>query len=151
MNVRNVRVSDANFFVKLYAESYRGFEKYAYTNKDDIREYFNWLFSRDPDGFLVIELNEPIGFIACDTNWFSHFEGEVLGEIHEIFVHPEHRRCGVGSTLLNKAVEYSRRKARRLIGLWVGIENFHAREFYIRRGFSETISIGKWIRMIKKI
>jgi len=151
VNIRNVRAGDADLFIKIYAESYKGLEKYAYTDEEDIREYFRWLFSRDPEGFLIIEIDEPVGFIACDTNWFSHFEGEVLGEIHELFVHPKYRGHGIGSTLLNRAIEYARRRARRLMGLWVGAENLHAKEFYRKRGFHETISIGKWIRMVRKI
>lgn len=151
MNVRNVRASDSEVFVKLYAESYKGLEKYAYTREEDIREYFRWLLFRDPEGFLIIEIDEPVGFIACDANWFSHFEGEVLGEIHELFVHPKYRGHGIGSALLNRAIEYARRRARRLMGLWVGVENLHAKEFYRKRGFRETISIGKWIRMVRGI
>jgi len=66
VNIRNVRAGDADLFIKIYAESYKGLEKYAYTNEEDIREYFKWLFSRDPEGFLIIEIDEPVGFIACD-------------------------------------------------------------------------------------
>jgi len=151
VNVRNVKPEDVNVFIRLYATSYRGLEKYAYTNKRDIRRYFYWLLSRDPEGFFIVELNEPVGFIACDTNWFSRFEGEVLGEIHELFVHPKYRGRGIGRTLVNKAVEYAKSRGRRIAGLWVGVKNFHARKFYRKMGFVETISTGIWIRMIKKI
>lgn len=151
MIVRNVRKSDLESFIKLYIESYTGLERYAYTSRKDIKDYFSWLLSRDPNGFLIAEINEPVGFVACDTNWFSHFEGEVLGEIHELFVHPKYRCSGIGSMLLEKAIEYARSRGRRIVGLWVGVENFNAKEFYEKRGFVETISIGKWTRMIKKI
>lgn len=150
MNIRRVRYSDIDAFVKLYFESYKGLEEYAYTDEGDVRQYFKWLLSRDPEGFFVVELEEPIGFIACDTNWFSHFDGEVLGEIHEIFVHPRYRGCGIGSLLISKAVEYAEYRGRRTMGLWVGRENFHAKEFYRKMGFIETVSVGKWVRMIKK-
>ncbi|MBS7607420.1 MAG: GNAT family N-acetyltransferase [Candidatus Bathyarchaeia archaeon] len=151
MIIRNVKKSDLESFIKLYIESYTGLESYAYTSRKDIKEYFSWLLLRDPDGFLIAELNEPVGFVACDANWFSHFEGEVLGEIHELFVHPKYRCSGIGSMLLERATEYARSKGRRIVGLWVGVENFNAKEFYEKRGFVETVSIGKWTRMIKKI
>ncbi|MEM2443443.1 MAG: GNAT family N-acetyltransferase [Candidatus Bathyarchaeia archaeon] len=151
MIIRNVKKSDLESFIKLYIESYTGLESYAYTSRKDIKEYFSWLLLRDPDGFLIAELNEPVGFVACDANWFSHFEGEVLGEIHELFVHPKYRCSGIGSMLLERATEYARSKGRRIVGLWVGVENFNAKGFYEKRGFVETVSIGKWTRMIKKI
>jgi len=151
VNIRNVMSKDAKVFVRLYATSYRGLEEYAYTNKKDIKRYFYWLLSRDPKGFFIVELNEPIGFIACDANWFSRFEGEVLGEIHELFVHPKYRGQGIGRLLVDRAIEYLKSRGRRTIGLWVGIKNFHAKKFYKKMGFIETISAGKWIRMIKRI
>ncbi len=151
MNIRNVKPEDVNTFIRLYTVSYKGLEEYAYTNKGDIKRYFYWLLSRDPNGFFIIELNEPIGFIACDANWFSRFEGKVLGEIHELFVHPKYRGRGIGGLLVNKAIQYAESKGRKIIGLWVGDKNFYAKKFYKKMGFIETIFAGKWIRMIKKI
>lgn len=151
MNIRRARPGDIGAFTRLYALSYAGLEEYAYTRVGDIRDYFRWLLKRDPEGFLVAELDEPLAFVACDTNWFSHFEGEVLGEIHELFVHPSYRCMGIGSALLEKVVEYARAKGRRTMGLWVGVKNLLAKRFYIRRGFIETITLGKWTRMIKRI
>lgn len=151
MHIRKVELSDLQAFVRLYKLSYRGLEEYAYVSDGDIKDYFRWLLKRDPDGFLLIELSDPIAFIACDTNWFSPFEGRVLGEIHEIFVHPNYRGIGMGSTLLEKAVEHAENRRRVLMGLWVGVKNFSAKEFYRKKGFTETISVGKWTRMVRKI
>lgn len=151
MLVRRVKIKDLQSFVKLYKLSYKGLEEYAYAKDGDIKDYFKWLLKRDPEGFFVVELSSPVAFIACDTNWFSPFEGSVLGEVHEIFVHPEYRGRGIGSTLLDRAVEYARERGRKLMGLWVGVKNFSAKEFYKKRGFTETVSLGKWARMIKKI
>lgn len=151
MRIRWVEPRDLQTFIRLYKLSYRGLEEYAYTRDGDIRDYFKWLMKRDHEGFLVVELSDPVAFIACDTNWFSPFELEVLGEIHEIFVHPDYRRMGIGSILLQKAEEYAKKRVRRLMGLWVGVNNLSAKEFYKKRGFTETISLGKWTRMIKRI
>lgn len=151
MRIRKVELKDLQSFVKLYKLSYKGLEEYAYIKDGDIRDYFRWLFKRDPDGFLVLESSDPVAFVACDTNWFSSFEGKVLGEIHEIFVHPSYRGRGIGSTLLVRAIDYSKIRGRDLMGLWVGINNLAAKEFYRKRGFIETISLGKWTRMIKRI
>lgn len=151
VNIRRVKPSDVNVFVQLYTASYKGLEEYAYIDEKDIRDYFRWLLKRDSEGFLVAELSEPVAFIACDTNWFSHFEGEILGEIHEIFVHPNYRGRRIGSLLVDRAVEYAKEKGRKTMGLWVGVNNFYAKEFYRKKGFIETVSIGKWTRMIERI
>lgn len=150
-NIREVRLNDVDLFVELYIESYRGLEEYAYTDENDVRDYFRWLLSRDPSGFFIAELDRPVGFVACDANWFSSFEGTLLGEIHEIFVHPKYRGQGVGSILIDKAMNYAASKGRKIMGLWVGVKNFHAREFYKRRGFVEAAYVGKWIRMVRSL
>ena len=149
MNIRKVVPTDIESFVKLYTLSYKGLEEYAYTQKKEIEGYFRWLLKRDSEGFLIVEANEPIAFIACDTNWFSFVEGRVVGEIHELFVHPDYRGRGIGKMLMEKAVDYARARKRNIMGLWVGVKNFSAKEFYKRMGFVEKVSLGKWTRMIK--
>ena len=151
MKIRKVEASDMDAFVKLYFEAYRGLEKYAYKTRSDVRRYFKWLRSRDNDGFIVVEFDEPVGFIACDTNWYSYLEGCRVGEIHELFVHPDHRRRGIGGFLLNKAIEHAKSRKRKLAGLWVGRENNIAKRFYLKFGFVETVSVGKWTRMVREI
>ncbi|MEM1601748.1 MAG: GNAT family N-acetyltransferase [Candidatus Bathyarchaeia archaeon] len=151
VNVRAVKPNDVDTFINLYIQSYKGLEEYAYTTKRDIRDYFKWLLKRDPDGFLIVELNEPVAFMACDANWFSPFEMKFVGEIHEIFVHPNYRGQGIGSMLIKRAINYAKEREREIMGLWVGVRNTLAREFYKKRGFIETISFGKWMRMIRKI
>jgi GNAT superfamily N-acetyltransferase len=149
VNIRKVVPTDIESFVKLYTLSYKGLEEYAYTQKRDIEGYFRWLLKRDSEGFLIVEAKEPIAFIACDTNWFSFVEGKVVGEIHELFVHPDYRGRGIGKMLVERAVDYARVRNRNIMGLWVGVKNFSAKEFYKRMGFVEKVSLGKWTRMIK--
>jgi len=149
VNIRRVMTSDLKSFVELYTLSYRGLEEYAYTQKKNIEEYFKWLLRRDSGGFLTVELEEPIAFVACDTNWFSGFESETVGEIHELFVHPSYRGRGIGRMLVEKVTDYAKEKKRGIMGLWVGVKNLPAKEFYRKLGFVETISSGKWTRMIK--
>ena len=151
MKVRKINASDMDSFIKLYFEAYKGLENYAYRLRRDVKRYFKWLLSRDADGFFVAELDQPIGFVACDTNWYSYVENCYVGEIHELFVHPDYRRRGVGSFLLNRVIEHAKGKGRSLAGLWVGKENYVAKKFYSRHGFVETVLLGKWARMIRRI
>jgi len=126
VKIRNVKLSDLKFFIELYLKAYKGIEEYAYKEIKDIKWYFKWLLSRDPKGFFLLELKEPIAFIACDTNWFSRFEMGIVAEIHELFVHPDFRRKRIGSILVNKAIDYAKSKNRKIVGLWVGVENYNA-------------------------
>ena len=152
LKIRNVVSKDIDSFVQIYKEAYKGLEEYAYTRTKDIKWYFRWLMSRDKDGFFVAEVNgKPVGFVGCDTNWISIFEKDVVGEIHEIFVHPDWQGKGIGKTLLLKALSYIKSKNRKLAGLWVGIKNEKAKQFYRKMGFIEVGTWGKWLRMIKRL
>ncbi len=151
MKIRNANTNDLDSFVRLYQISYKNMEEYAYTRKREIKWYFKWLMKRDEYGFFVAEIKEPVGFVACDANWISFFEGKKLGEIHELFVDPDYRNRGVGRKLLDVGIEYAKSRGRELIELWVGMTNHTAKEFYKKVGFIESGVWGKWIRMIKEI
>ena len=152
LRIRNVVKDDQAEFVRIYKEAYRGLEEYAYTSTRDIKWYFRWLMARDKDGFFVAEVNgRPVGFVACDANWVSFFENTEIGEIHEIFVHPDWQGRGIGSKLLERAIEYARSRRRRLAGLWVGVGNVKAKKFYEKFGFREIGVWGRWIRMVREI
>lgn len=152
MEIRKVVKEDIWSFVNAYIESYKGLEDYAYRTRREIRNYFNWLFKRDPDGFMVAEVKkEAVGFVACDTNWFSIFELKKVGEIHEIFVLRDFRRMGIGSKLLEMALKYALEKGMDTAELWVGEKNDVAKIFYSKKGFKMAEKVGKWIRMVKKL
>ncbi|MGC8872380.1 MAG: GNAT family N-acetyltransferase, partial [Caldimicrobium sp.] len=85
---------------------------------------------------------------AGDANWVNSEEERVL-EIHEIFVIPEMRGKGIGTRLIEKLLEYGKKKGLKLAELWVGEKNYKAIEFYKTLNFKETGPGGKWIRMIK--
>ncbi len=160
MNVifRKVLPEDQNEFVRVYKDSYRDLEEYAYTKTRQIKSYFKWMLSRDRDGFMVAEMESEdndngriVGFIMVDANWFSPFEMKKVGEIHELVVLPEFRRKGIGSKLVSKGFEYMKSKDRKIAELWVGFRNYHAKKFYRKLGFEERDPFGKWIRMTKKV
>ncbi len=152
LKIRNVTNEDLRPFVDIYRLAYRGLEEYAYTSTRDIKQYFRWLINRDRDGFFVAEVDgKPVGFVACDANWVSFYENEKMGEIHEIFVHPDWQGKGIGSALLSKALDYAKGRGRRMAGLWVGVGNVRARKFYERFGFKEAGIWGRWLRMVREL
>jgi len=149
VKIRNATKNDQEHFVEIYRKAYKGLEDYSYTTTREIKNYFTWLMKRDANGVFVAEVDEPVGFICCDANWYSSFEGRIVGEIHEIFVHPKCK--GIGKALLVKGIEYLRSKGRDVIGLWVGDNNHKARRFYEKFGFKESGRWGHWIRMVLKV
>ncbi|RLI86579.1 MAG: N-acetyltransferase [Archaeoglobales archaeon] len=151
MLIRRAKAEDITDFVEIYEKAYRGLEKYAYTTRREIKSYFKWLRRRDPDGMFVAVVGKPIGFIACDTNWYSSFEGKEVGEIHELFVSPEWQKKGVGGALLSRGLDYARERGRDIAELWVGRGNLRARRFYEKWGFKLAEGWGHWVRMIKKL
>ncbi len=150
--IRNVTKDDLDDFLELYYKAYRGFDKYYYKKRKWARWYFKWLMKRDEDGFFVCEVNgRPVGFIACDCNWISNIEKREVAEIHEIFVDPDFRGKGIGTALINKAIEYAKKNGRNIVELWVGVENKNAIEFYKKLGFEEKEIVKDWLRMVKRI
>jgi GNAT superfamily N-acetyltransferase len=152
VQIRKVTKEDLESFVEVYTKSYKGLEEYAYTRRREIKNYFKWLMARDGDGFIVAEIDDiAVGFVACDTNWISIFERRRVGEIHELFVLPEFRERGIGSTLLKRAIEHSRERGRNKAELWAGRTNYKARKFYQSHGFREAGEWGKWVRMVRTL
>jgi ribosomal protein S18 acetylase RimI-like enzyme len=151
VKIRNATRDDLKNFVDVYRRAYEGLEEYAYKTSRDIKSYFRWLIGRDAGGLFVAEVKHPIGFVACDTNWFSPFENEEVGEIHELFVHPSWRKRKIGSALLGRGLDYARSRGRDAAELWVGVSNLKARRFYEKKGFREKECLGRWIRMVLKL
>jgi len=150
--VRRGRVEDLDPLEEVYRQAYRGLEEYADTTTFRIRNYLNWLYNGEPEGFFVAEVEgRPIGFVSIHAEWWDKRLGET-GEIHEICVHPEWKGKGVGRKLIEAAIAYARQRDRRYVSLWVGERNWYARQWYKGLGFEECgIRYGEWVRMIKPI
>ncbi len=151
MRIRRVDRSDQAYFVEIYIQAYKNQDEYAYTRVRDIKAYFRWLYNRDKNGFFVAEIAEPVGFSACDTNWFSFYEMRKTAELHEIFVKPEFSGKGIGKELLFHSIRYAKSRDMPVISLWVGEKNERAKNFYKKHGFVESGRMGKWIRMKKNL
>lgn len=140
------------YLIKIYFEAYSSFPQYAYTHPREVKGYLQWLFNHSQGGFFVaLEDTMPIGFISTDPSWEDHWLGEKVGEIHEIVVSPSSQKKGIGTLLLKKGIEFLQEKGHHTIGLWVGIENFKAQDFYKKHGFTPGPQAGKWLRMYLKL
>lgn len=158
-NIRVVQVTEKSVLasykphlIKIYFEAYASFPQYAYTHPREVKGYIQWLFNHSQGGFFVaLEDSTPAGFISTDPSWEDHWLGKKVGEIHEIVVSPFSQKKGIGSLLLKTGIEFLQGKNHSIIGLWVGIENFKAQDFYKKHGFVPGPQAGKWLRMYLKL
>jgi ribosomal protein S18 acetylase RimI-like enzyme len=65
-------------------------------------------------------------------------DGDADGEVYGLYVDPGRWGEGVGTTLIEAAVEAMRRQGRRRACLWVMTENRRARSFYEKAGLAPT-------------
>lgn len=133
--------------IDVYLSGYAGMSEYAYTSSQDVWYYLKWLFRRSQGGFfLLLHSQLPRGFISTDPEW-RDLDEKRIGEIHELVVTREFQGKGAGSLLLNRGIDFLCSKGHRRIGLWVGIHNYPAIHFYLRRGFRYGPVKGIWQRM----
>ncbi|GBC98381.1 Mycothiol acetyltransferase [bacterium HR17] len=151
--IRVGRRDDLSQLVEVYRSGYEGLEEYAETDDDDIRDYLNWLYEGDPNGFWVAEANgELIGFVSVHSDWWDRRYQRRTAEIHELVVRKDWQSRGVGRALMMAALDYARAQGDDYASLWVGEGNTKAREWYRRLGFEEVgKGWGIWVRMVKKL
>jgi ribosomal protein S18 acetylase RimI-like enzyme len=152
MEIHPFDIKDIDEVAKLYLKSYKNLEEYSYTHEEDVKVYINWLLRRDVAGLFVVKDGDKIvGFMAIDGNWYSKKYNKVVGAIHEIFVDPDYFDKGIGSMLMEKAIEYFKQRNLDLIELWVGDKNEKAMKFYEKFGFRKDGQYNFWVRMVKDI
>lgn len=133
--------------VEVYLSAYADIPEYAYTSRGDIWHYLNWLFRRSRGGFFAVFSNGQLGgFISADPEWVD-LDHTKVGEIHELAIAREFQGKGLGSLLLSRAISFLFQWGHQRIGLWVGVNNHRAIEFYTRKGFVPGPIRGIWRRM----
>jgi len=137
--------------VRIYKKAYQGLEQYAYRHEIEIRGYIRWLYSGDPDMFLVAcnKAGEAIGFVAGHRYWSDRQLG-LVGNIHEFVVDPDFQGRGIGRALFEEILRRFSHEHSTVI-LWVGEKNLRAIQFYQKRGFECQERRGKWIKMKKDL
>jgi GNAT superfamily N-acetyltransferase len=127
LQIRGARVSDAERVCTCYLASRKTLQSYApLPHGDD--EVLAWL--RDtllPTGgvTMALESGHVLGFIAVTSRPDGHW-------IDQLYVHPARLRRGVGSTLLQMALN----RLHGTIRLYTFEPNRGARRFYERHGFT---------------
>lgn len=134
----------------IYLDAYRDHPEYGETSRQRARRYLEWL-RRHATLFEVVYLDDqPVGWMVVDGCWEDR-DGEESAELHELVVHCGSHNKGIGSALLQRALEHARKLGKKALKLWVGRGNEKAIAFYHRHGFEPLYTVGDWLRMRKKL
>lgn len=90
------------------------------------------------DALVALRDGEAVAIIVLLT------VGEV-GLIHNLFVHPQHRRRGIGTTLMERALEICGRSQFRHVLLGVAASNEPARRVHGRCGFVKFAEVNHYV------
>jgi len=107
-------------------------------------------------------LTDWLRFLRCEPNgcFVAHYGnavvgtatticyGKELGWIGMLLVHPDHRRSGIGSALLRRAIDYLRTQGARSIKLDA---TPLGEPLYVRHGFQSELSLTRWQRAGREI
>ena len=83
------------------------------------------------------DLSEPLGFTQLYPS-FSSVRMKRLWVLNDLFVHPSHRRKGVGKALLKRAAEWGRETGASAMMLETGIDNLPAQALYEKLGWTRN-------------
>lgn len=105
-------------------------ERYPFPS-DDIRELWRETLADPAVEVFVAELgDEAAGSVSIDDEF-----------LRTLYVRPEHQGSGVGSALHGFALERLAARGCRTAKLWTLEENWDARRFYERRGWTLTDAV----------
>ena len=90
---------------------------------------------------LVAEINGRVVGFACMQMMTSICYPNPWAELSELYVHPSHRRCGLGRALLQKAEDQTRSWGAREIHLRTGAKNAAGKALYRTMGYCEDPEI----------
>jgi GNAT superfamily N-acetyltransferase len=83
--------------------------------------------------FIAVVKGSPVGMVAV-------VDGESPEErrLVALWVHPDHRACGIASALVSHVEDWARQDGAERLTLWVAQSNESARSLYQFRGFKDT-------------
>ncbi|MHA1964666.1 MAG: N-acetyltransferase family protein [Candidatus Thorarchaeota archaeon] len=143
--LRAATLDDMDSLVELWWESAHYHEelepRFQYTSDAEkaTREFMSKQTESEDACFWVAQIEDDIvGYIeAMVTEKPPIFVHRTIGHVGSIYVKPEARRKGIGSSLWNLARDWLVEKGVPTINLWVASQNPKALEFWKKFKFSE--------------
>ena len=133
MEIRNYKSSDKNSIIFLWKKVFDPQKPY-----NDPETSINMKTKQNDNLFFVAEeKNQIIGTIIAG------FDGH-RGWIYSLALHPQHRRKGVGTQLVKKAIRELKKLGCLKVNLQINSDNYEVAEFYKKNGFliEDRISMG---------
>lgn len=144
MHIRNASVADLDAIIALSAfvqrrHSHAQPEWFkASTDPEQTRDAFRGFLTDPANLVLLAEAEQPAGYLWAQfqnrADGWARFAMRLL-YIQHVAVAPGFRRKGIGSLLLNKAIEIARLKGIKRVELDVWSFNTDAKSFYSKHGF----------------
>nr|WP_086492641.1 GNAT family N-acetyltransferase [Novosphingobium panipatense] len=152
MNLRLAAAADAAALADLGARSFVAKFGYMYT-PEDLADFLADSHSEakaakeiaDPSMrvFLAEEEGRLLGFcklvLAC--GWPDHARGQSVIELKQLYTDPQTTGRGIGTVLMDRALEIAREQAADEVQLSVWSGNEGAQRFYARYGFAKVADI----------
>ncbi len=137
---------DQGLLLRFMQATYR--ELYPDGDLDHLADTIERHFSSRTPLWVVETLEGPTATVAC--LWLGtaidQLSGDYYTHIFLLYVHPDHRRRGLGSLLLQQAEAWARNRGDRQIGLQVFLESRAALALYEKLGYqTRSLSLIKAI------
>lgn len=137
MNVTKATLNDIDTLTDLF-DGYRQFYKQQ-SDKAASKAFLKARLSNE-EAFVFIardEAEEAAGFTLLYP-MFSSVRQVRVYTLNDLFVHPDHRRKGVGALLLDRAVQFGREQGAAGLQLETEVTNLKAQGLYEKEGWSKV-------------
>lgn len=148
--IRVASQSDSEHIVKLMLrlkrlnEEFDPLLKVREDAEEDARRACDQAFGPRRDEFVVFVAEEKgkiVGFIMAELRRRAFYEPRLSGVITDFYVMPEHRRKGLGESLLKRASEELKKKGAGVIMAEFPFQNKIASAFYQKMGFRAVVGV----------
>jgi ribosomal protein S18 acetylase RimI-like enzyme len=143
VDIRTARPDDWELFSGLRLDALKDaplafgstYESEAHRTEDEWRD---WLGRADGARLIAYVDDEPAGIAAVYLRQEERDDPGPVPELVSMWVHPGHRKSGVGRALVDEVVAWVAQHGFDEVRLMVAAENDAAERFYERIGFSRT-------------
>lgn len=94
------------------------------------------LNNKDIDYYFINIIDIPVGFIKINNNSVSNLSVDSCAELEKMYVFPVYKGKGIGKKALNKVLEITQKKGKKILFLDVLDTNKNAIAFYEKLGFN---------------
>jgi ribosomal protein S18 acetylase RimI-like enzyme len=146
IEIRSLRKDDgfddlillSHAFFAEYEAHHKDFFKIDDLKDEDIISYFTHCRdNQDGDVIIALDGNRVVGYITIYVKTQAdYWHIKKVGYISGLMVHPAHRRMGIASRLLAKAVAYFKEASVKYFTVYTAVNNTDAVTFYERNGLS---------------